>query len=409
MLRTAIRIPPAKLHPRAVGAVLGLLVLCSCASVRPGLPAAVAINRDAGRDNLLVLMLRVGNGKEVPFIVDTGAPITALDQSLAPQLGARLGTWTVFALGATNGSESDIYGAPALWLGTTRLRTGTNVCTLDFQKWPGEAMRACRGILGMDCLAHYCVQLDFRAGKLRFLAPDQVKAGKLGQPFALTFSSVGDDAPEEVCPFLEHGSLIGGKGANLLIDTGCNVDGGMEPELFQQAVRGHQGVARPGENGLFAECVWEGQTYTNLEITSWPPQPPHPNLLGLRFLARHLVTFDFPNRRMYLKRTRPGPLPEENFKAAMNAAGRSAVRHMMSLRNQGLLPGWSKNDKFASHSFFFDFSYPSSANLHVSKKGGSSVYTYEFVRAAENCPWRLHRAWRAEPDDPMLEEYLVPF
>jgi hypothetical protein len=32
------------------------------------------------------------------------------------------------------------------------------------------------------------------------------------------------------------------------------------------------------------------------------------NGIGLRFLARHLVTFDFPKRTMYLKRTSIGPL-----------------------------------------------------------------------------------------------------
>jgi hypothetical protein len=29
--------------------------------------------------------------------------------------------------------------------------------------------------------------------------------------------------------------------------------------------------------------------------------------MGLRFLARHLVTFNFPKRTMYLKQTRTGP------------------------------------------------------------------------------------------------------
>jgi hypothetical protein len=50
--------------------------------------------------------------------------------------------------------------------------------------------------------------------------------------------------------------------------------------------------------------VWENGTYTNL-IVGVEEQA---NLLGLRFLARHLVTLDFPNKRLYLKQTRAGPL-----------------------------------------------------------------------------------------------------
>ena len=52
-----------------------------------------------------------------------------------------------------------------------------------------------------------------------------------------------------------------------------------------------QGIA------LFRECVWDGHTYTNLVIGRGM------NLVGLRFLARHLVTFDFPNKILYLNET----------------------------------------------------------------------------------------------------------
>ena len=49
---------------------------------------------------------------------------------------------------------------------------------------------------------------------------------------------------------------------------------------------------------LFSQCIWEGQSYTNLIIGK------RFDLIGLRFLARHLVTFDFPRGLVYLKRTR---------------------------------------------------------------------------------------------------------
>ncbi len=44
------------------------------------------------------------------------------------------------------------------------------------------------------------------------------------------------------------------------------------------------------------------------------------NTIGLRFLARHLVTFNFPKRMMYLKRTSVGPLADgQNISLFRNA------------------------------------------------------------------------------------------
>ena len=40
------------------------------------------------------------------------------------------------------------------------------------------------------------------------------------------------------------------------------------------------------------------------------------NLIGSRFLARHLVNFDFSEQTMYLKQTSSGPLDDENAEAA---------------------------------------------------------------------------------------------
>jgi hypothetical protein len=78
-------------------------------------------------------------------------------------------------------------------------------------------------------------------------------------------------------------------GTNTLIDTGWESDG-VIAELG------------PGTS-YFAERVWGGQTYTNLLLGNGG------YVLGLRFLARHLVTLDFLNGTMYLRQQSIGPLP----------------------------------------------------------------------------------------------------
>ena len=118
---------------------------------------------------------------------------------------------------------------------------------------------------------------------------------------------------------------MGVKGAKWIIDTGLNVDGVLKRKLFRKAIRAQHVSPVQGElNGAkglgacFPEAEFRGQTYTNLIIGEMPRNRPLPNLIGLQFLARHLVTLNFPKRIMYLKRTSVGPFMDEN--SSTNAA-----------------------------------------------------------------------------------------
>ena len=54
----------------------------------------------------------------------------------------------------------------------------------------------------------------------------------------------------------------------------------------------------------FSSAVFSGENYPDMYITGNNDD----NTIGLRFLARHLVTLNFPKRTMYLKRVSAGPL-----------------------------------------------------------------------------------------------------
>jgi hypothetical protein len=351
------------------------------------LPAEVTINKDAGRGNELFVTLRLESGEELPFMVDTGAPYTFFDISLEPTLGKLLETTIVEHWGTRN--EAGVYAAPKLYLGGTQLMTGSLIITGDFKPLSSEAGRPVMGILGMDCLRNYCVQLDFEAGKMRFLNTGHVNVAGLGKAFPLTF--LGNR------PFTNRGSLIGGEGTNLLIDTGYRVDGALESGLFRREVLEQmlrvEGVAVDGQdNGRvwFPKCVWNGETYTNLLIGNGG------NLIGLGFLARHLVTFDFPKRTMYLKQTSVGPLVDENMEAA--------AEFLKTVKEKGQLPGWSKNDKGT----IYLEPYPNFEAFDGLKNGDSSTYHYQGARASESSPWKLQKAWRTDQNNHTIEEYPVP-
>ena len=299
----------------------GFMGLSSCAaapdretaaSTRPELE--VSFNKEAGRGDWLYLTLCLENGEELLFELDTGAPVTVLDKSLEPKLGKRLNKRTITY--AWKKVTAGVYPAPELYLGKTRLLTGDQVWTDELSRNlcrpnPG---RPVMGILGMDCLRHYCVQLDFSAGKIRFLAPDHPGDQGLGKAFQLALDHSGYVTIRE--------NFTGSKGVTPIIDVGCLLDGVLEPKEFELELREQKAAwtnqakdprGFPRCTASLPNVVFGGETYTNFLIDKAPGmmgkgRPCYFNAIGLRFLARHLVTFDFPKRTMYLKRVSVGPL-----------------------------------------------------------------------------------------------------
>jgi hypothetical protein len=397
-------------HPAIFSTSLSLLLVCGCASgphsrgvdARDALPADEKMDKDAGRGNWLFVTLRLESGEELPFFFDTGASDTCFDKSMEPLLGERLGTASSWHFGAKN--DAGIYAAPDLYLGGSLLQmTGTNVATIDLaasiESYVGHPVA---GVLGMDVLEHYCIQLDFQANKIRFLDSSQADKQNWGKSYALTNR---DDA----YPVLSA-NLVGGFAPGSLIDTGCNNDGWLGPGLFQQWTN----LASPPVEGQAREPdgLFDGEKYSELELqrldedaASSEDSHMKVNGIGLRFLARHLVTIDFPNRTLYLKRTSVGPLslPIKQMKAQ----GKSVYRFLANLKKRDRLPGWSTTDKLPRHAMF-DYHTLSSGTLKFQKQGDSSFYFYWVTRPSAASSWELKKAWRKDANGRTLAEYPVP-
>lgn len=290
-------------------AIASLALLCSCVHTRnwyaapstpPALPAEVSftnINGQAGRGGNLFVTVRLEDGEDVLFAVDTGMPVTLLDRSLESKLGRRVGNGVALLPYHGHRGDGGIYRAPKLYLGNTALRTGRWVMTDDLLSLaPGVPVR---GLLGMDCLRHYCLQLDFMENKLRFLDPN-VDAAKLGKAFPLTFSSGWIEATA-------HGNFFGLENSNSLIDTGDPWDGAAPSNVLEQVVQADK-AAWARERWIESPMVrlqagaFGGEAYPDLLV-----HPGFRNTIALGFLARHLVTFNFPKKTMYLSRRSVGP------------------------------------------------------------------------------------------------------
>jgi Aspartyl protease len=385
--------------------IFGVLLtfwLCSCAtqsSIYPWIPATVALNKEGGRGDWIMVTLRLENGEELPFVLDTGCPVTVFEKSLKLKLGKSLGKKTFWNFGVKQ--ESDIYAASRLYLGNTLLLTGTNVGTFDelqLAEIPGHPLM---GILGMDVLEHYCIQLDFKNGKIRFLDDQRAKKKDWGKPFPLFDSGDGCFAIDD--------NLVGRRHSGSLIDTGCNGDGWLTPQLFQQWTN----QAPPLTNGevRFPQGILGGEIYHDLDLHDLKENPHDPHMvyngIGLRVLCQNLVTLDFPNQTLYLKRTSDWALVDKKMGVMARAAARSALKYLEQLHDKNQLPGMYAFDYVQTTSFHFNHDLDSITwDLRIN--GYSALYHYTMTRTAHGGSWKLTKTWRTNQNDRTIKEYPIP-
>jgi len=248
------------------------------------------------------------------FLIDTGTPVTLLDKSLEPRLGKSICRTRFKSIYGK--SIAMHYRAPKFFLGGTQLQMGDSIATSpDVKRIASDLSqmthtnRPIMGILGMACLKHYCLQLDFAARKLRFIDPGDTNHGNWGTAFRL--SRNWNDC------FTIAENLAGVKGPGSLIDTGDNNDGWLTTKLFQQWTN----QVKPPASGEVRspQGTLGGEKYPAIFLSGDGSEHKiglPDNGIGLHLLARHLVTFDFPNRTMYLKRMSIGPPVDLESEAA---------------------------------------------------------------------------------------------
>ena len=403
-----------------------LLLLCSCATqnrVRPLIPAEVAFAEDITNDERVYLTVHLTDGKPLLFIADSGATGTVLDKSLEPVLGKCLAKTHVNYpfFGKTNLS---VYVAPKLYLGNTLLKLGRRIMTDDLGRLSNSP--ALMGILGMDCLRYYCIQLDPAAGKVRFLDPDDLAGRNLGEAFPLSFSLFGK------LPSI-HTNLFWPAKTGFGIDTGCKFDAVLKPSLFRRELEklpdqtlGEFNYSRQYTNfagALVSEeflpaIILNGEGCTNFVLEEWPGQ----NLIGLRYLARHRVTLNFPRRMMYLQHNNGESFASRD--SITNSFSRwdldvyrftsEAVALLLGLAEKDQLPGIAKSDH--DHGIlssdlkageYRPAVYPISVVFVATKEGDASRYRYQIVQSSAGGKLELKRAWRTDGKGRVLQEYRI--
>ena len=99
-------------------------------------------------------------------------------------------------------------------------------------------------------------------------------------------------------------NVAGINGLQSLIDTGCNFDGVLAPPQFRQWTNQSDATAAAHFFQMVSLVAWFIRSF-------YLAGDGEQNLIGLHFLARNLVTLNFPGRMLYLQQRSAGAAPGE--------------------------------------------------------------------------------------------------
>lgn len=242
------------------------------------------------------------------FLLDTGATNSVFDASLRPELGQTIGLGE--ATTATGTVKVDLFASVSATIGDMPIQTSSRLATLDLRGVRETTGYDVRGILGMDVLSQYVIRIDWGKGELAFT---QTRGSDQGTPLDITL--------DKSCPSI-RARLAAWKDETFLIDTGCiGATGSLRRSVYQDLAA--HGLLKDTMTGTTVSA--SGKVKTNAGRLKEISLGEHShknvlfsagnqNLLGLSFLSRYVVTFDFPDRKMYLKRGAMYDRPElEDF------------------------------------------------------------------------------------------------
>jgi predicted aspartyl protease len=158
-----------------IAAAVAVLMLASCQfpvdATRAELPAdaepgEIRFELAKPNDAAILVPVMIGEAGPYQFVVDTGATVTCVAESLAAELdlSERKG---VMGVGATVSSSGNLrlVEIDSLSIGSTRV-TNVTACTIDLSQLQKVGLEA-DGLLGLNVLKNYRVTLDFEKRMMR--------------------------------------------------------------------------------------------------------------------------------------------------------------------------------------------------------------------------------------------------
>ena len=276
----------------------------------------------SSKGDALVVPVRVAE-KTYDFIVDTGATTTIFDTAIP--LGQPVGVPVAHA--AEGKVEVKVYDPPEAKVGRTSLRSLDVVGGMDLDRIRQVTGLPIRGILGMDFLGSHILHIDIDKGQLLLLKSVPIDAGVelpiSWEPGEFAFVR-GEIAPGEPIRFaVDTGAISWDSGTLGIHETASLLREGRFREIGK--------VLTESLGGTRTRSLIQGGT---LSIGGFTVRSPifnesygrTPNVLGLGFWTRFAATFDFPGRKVYLRKSARFDRPDR-----WNATGLHLVRRRDSI------------------------------------------------------------------------------
>ncbi|WP_010585905.1 aspartyl protease family protein [Schlesneria paludicola] len=267
-----------------------------------------------GKDGRMILLPIEMEGRVLQFLLDTGACRTGFDLSLRDTLGTTVGRQRLQTpAGITN---VETFHWPKISLNGQSLKSDLNVVCVDLTDLRQASSKQIDGVLGMDILRSQRLTIDFDRGTLTFMDSLLQPRSRLGTRLALGFFESG-------VPYLT-GSVGDIHPERFLIDTGAQGNS-LNPELFDRLVeKQHLRAGGPFSSVTVAGPVQGGRGYLDhlaigpIHHEGLRMSRVGPSSIGLRYLSRYRVTFDFPDRAVYLRTGADHAKPEPHASCGMS-------------------------------------------------------------------------------------------
>jgi hypothetical protein len=250
------------------------------------------------------------NGKECLFQLDTGSSHTIFDSSLRHKLGTVKRRKSILTWGG-KWIIVEMYDAPQAYLGPFNLEECGEVSCVDVDYVTKDAGRKVHGVIGMDFLKNHIIQIDPDKNRLSFFQPASDNNYNWGTQLPIIEGRYGVQ--------VVRANVLDSWKTYFVIDTGNLNSGSLTTPILNYLLCDHNIETNEATAGGGAGIV-RFRTFRIDRLTLGPfeyegllfNEDSRLSSLGLAFWSRHIVTFDFPNVKIYLKKGKEFNRIDEN-------------------------------------------------------------------------------------------------
>jgi predicted aspartyl protease len=280
--------------------ILGGLFICLVAFPRSEAQPSTTEVRIPLLDDGAFLRVPISlSGRILYFIVDTGASRSSIDTHYTNIPAMPIGSADQET--SADNVSANVIKSPALTIGAVPLGF-ENILDNDLSLAREVTGEECDGILGLDALRRYVVSIDFDGGEIVLRQSSDGKPLAGAEAIHLRMADSLYSLPSRI---------NGSREMDLLIDSGANTSISLNPNAWHEALNDSdrtRGV--PALFGTVGRQVTQSRMVRVHELQIGHHEyndlicilvgQSAESSIGLPFLRRHQVTFDFPTQTLYL-------------------------------------------------------------------------------------------------------------